>query len=80
MIQRMLQGNNMSLEKPFTSSGTPKIIDALLEYQNTDLTLTGIANKAGVHYTIRLKALPLLRGRAWSQGRSGLEMPGFIDQ
>jgi hypothetical protein len=62
----MLQGNNMSLEKLFTCSGTPKIIDVLQEYQNTDLTLTGIANKAGVRYTIRLKALPLL------------EMPGMV--
>ncbi len=49
----------MRLKKFFTGSGTPKIIDVLREYQNTDLTLTGIANKAGVRYTIRLKALPL---------------------
>ncbi len=50
----------MPLEKLFTGSATAKIIDVLWENQKTDLTLTEIANKAGIHYTSLLKALPLL--------------------
>jgi DNA-binding transcriptional ArsR family regulator len=50
----------MPLEKLFTGSATAKIIDILWENQKTDLTLTEIANKAGIHYTSLMKALPLL--------------------
>ncbi len=50
----------MPLEKLFTGSATAKIIDVLWENQKTDLTLTEIANKAGIHYTSLMKALPLL--------------------
>jgi DNA-binding transcriptional ArsR family regulator len=50
----------MPLEKLFTGSATAKIIDVLWEDQKTDLTLTEIANKAGIHYTSLMKALPLL--------------------
>ena len=51
---------NMSLEKLFTGSATAKILDVLWEYQDIDLTLTDIADEAGVHYTTLMKALPLL--------------------
>ncbi len=50
----------MSLEKLFTGSATAKILDVLWEYQNIDLTLTDIADEAGIHYTTLMKALPLL--------------------
>ena len=50
----------MPLEKLFIGSATAKIIDVLWENQKTDLTLTEIANKAGIHYTSLMKALPLL--------------------
>ncbi|MCX9013029.1 MAG: helix-turn-helix domain-containing protein [Candidatus Methanoperedens sp.] len=50
----------MPLEKLFTGSATAKIIDILWENQGTDLTLTDIAKKAGIHYTTLMKALPLL--------------------
>ncbi len=50
----------MPLEKLFTGSATAKIIDILWENQKTDLTLTEIANKAGIHYTSLMKVLPLL--------------------
>ncbi len=50
----------MSLEKLFTGSATAKILDVLWEYQDIDLTLTDIADEAGIHYTTLMKALPLL--------------------
>ncbi len=50
----------MSLEKIFTGSATAKILDVLWEYQDLDLTLTDIADEAGIHYTTLMKALPLL--------------------
>ena len=50
----------MSLEKLFTGSATAKILDVLWEYQDLDLTLTDIADEAGIHYTTLMKALPLL--------------------
>ena len=50
----------MSLEKLFTGSATPKILDVLWEYQDIDLTLTDIAEGAEIHYTTLMKALPLL--------------------
>ncbi len=50
----------MSLEKLFTGSATAKILDVLWEYQDMDLTLTDIADEAGIHYTTLMKALPLL--------------------
>lgn len=50
----------MPLEKLFTGSATARIIDILWENQGTDLTLTDIAKKAGIHYTTLMKALPLL--------------------
>ncbi len=52
----------MSLEKLFTGSATAKILDVLWEYQDIDLTLTDIADEAGIHYTTLMKALPLLEG------------------
>ena len=51
---------NMSLEKLFIGSATAKILDVLWEYQDIDLTLTDIADEAGIHYTTLMKALPLL--------------------
>lgn len=56
----MRKRNNMSLEKLFTGSATAKILDVLWEYQDIDLTLTDIADEAGIHYTTLMKALPLL--------------------
>jgi DNA-binding transcriptional ArsR family regulator len=56
----ILLGINMSLEKLFTGSATAKILDVLWEYQDIDLTLTDIADEAGIHYTTLMKALPLL--------------------
>ncbi len=50
----------MSLEKLFTGSATAKILDVPWEYQDIDLTLTDIADEAGIHYTTFMKALPLL--------------------
>ncbi len=50
----------MSLEKLFTCSAVAKIMDVLWEYQNIDLTLTDIADEAGIHYTTLMKALHLL--------------------
>ncbi len=50
----------MSLEKLFTGSATAKILDVLWEYQDLDLTLTDIADEAGIHYTTLMKALPVL--------------------
>lgn len=50
----------MPLEKLFTGSATARIIDLLWENQGTDLTLTDIAKKAGIHYTTLMRALPLL--------------------
>lgn len=50
----------MSLEKLFIGSATSKILDVLWEYQDMDLTLTDIADEAGIHYTTLMKALPLL--------------------
>lgn len=50
----------MPLEKLFTGSATARIIDILWENQGTDLTLTDISKKAGIHYTTLMKALPLL--------------------
>ncbi|NJD76314.1 MAG: hypothetical protein FIB08_04355 [Candidatus Methanoperedens sp.] len=50
----------MSFEKPFAGSATAKILDVLWEYQDMDLTLTDIADEAGIHYTTLMKALPLL--------------------
>lgn len=50
----------MPLEKLFTGSATAKILDVLWEYQDIDLTLTDIADEAGIHYTTLMKALPLL--------------------
>ncbi|HLB71552.1 MAG: hypothetical protein OIN88_00165 [Candidatus Methanoperedens sp.] len=50
----------MSLEKLFTGSATARILDVLWEYQDIDLTLTDIADEAGIHYTTLMKALPLL--------------------
>ena len=50
----------MSLEKLFTGSAMAKILDALWEHQDIDLTLTDIANEAEIHYTTLMKALPLL--------------------
>lgn len=35
-------------------------MDVLWEYQDIDLTLTDIADEAGIHYTTLMKALPLL--------------------
>ncbi len=40
----------MSLEKLFIGSATAKILDILWEYQDMDLTLTDIADEAGIHY------------------------------
>ena len=51
---------NMSLEKLFAGSASAKILDVLWEYQDLDLTLTDIADEAGIHYTTLMKALPLL--------------------
>ncbi len=48
------------LDKLFTGSATAKILDVLWEYQDIDLTLTDIADEAGIHYTTLMKALPLL--------------------
>lgn len=50
----------MSLEKLFVGSATAKILDVLWEYQDIDLTLTDIANEAGVHYTTLMRVLPVL--------------------
>ncbi len=50
----------MSLEKLFTGSATARILDVLWEYQDIDLTLTDIADEAGIHYTTLMKALPVL--------------------
>ena len=50
----------MSLEKLFTGSAAAKILDVLWEYQDIDITITDIANEAGIHYTTLMKALPLL--------------------
>ena len=50
----------MSLEKLFAGSASAKILDVLWEYQDLDLTLTDIADEAGIHYTTLMKALPLL--------------------
>ncbi len=50
----------MTLEKLFTGSATAKILDVLWEYQDIDLTLTDIADEAGIHYTTLMKTLPLL--------------------
>lgn len=50
----------MSLEKLFTGSATAKILDVLWEYQDMDLTLTDIADEAGIHYTTLMKTLPEL--------------------
>ena len=54
------QGIKMSLEKLFTGSATARILDVLWEYQDIDLTLTDIADEAGIHYTTLMKALPVL--------------------
>jgi DNA-binding transcriptional ArsR family regulator len=48
------------LDKLFTGSATAKILDVLWEYQDIDLTLTDIADEAGIHYTTLMKALPVL--------------------
>jgi len=50
----------MSLEKLFTGSATAKILDVLWEYQDMDLTLTDIADEAGIHYTTLMKVIPEL--------------------
>lgn len=50
----------MSLEKLFIGSATAKILDVLWEYQYIDLTLTDIADEAGIHYTTLMKVLPVL--------------------
>jgi DNA-binding transcriptional ArsR family regulator len=50
----------MSLEKLFVGSATAKILDVLWEYQDIDLTLTDIADEAGVHYTTLMRVLPVL--------------------
>lgn len=50
----------MSLEKLFSGSATAKILDVLWEYQDIDLTLTDIADEAGIHYTTLMKTLPIL--------------------
>ncbi len=50
----------MSLEKLFIGSATAKILDVLWEDQDIDLSLTDIADEAGIHYTTLMKALPLL--------------------
>lgn len=50
----------MSLQKLFTGSATARILDVLWEYQDIDLTLTDIADEAGIHYTTLMKALPVL--------------------
>ncbi|MCX9013280.1 MAG: winged helix-turn-helix domain-containing protein [Candidatus Methanoperedens sp.] len=50
----------MSLEKLFTGSAAAKILDVLWEYQDIDITITDIADEAGIHYTTLMKALPLL--------------------
>ena len=51
----------MYLEKLFTGSATAKILDLLWECQDKELTLTEIADKAGIHYTTLMKALPQLQ-------------------
>ena len=50
----------MSLEKLFTGSAAAKVLDVLWEYQDIDITITDIADEAGIHYTTLMKALPLL--------------------
>jgi DNA-binding transcriptional ArsR family regulator len=46
--------------KDISCSATAKILDVLWEYQDMDLTLTDIADEAGIHYTTLMKALPEL--------------------
>jgi len=50
----------MSLEKLFIGSAAAKILDVLWEYQDIDITLTDIADEAGIHYTTLMKTLPVL--------------------
>lgn len=50
----------MSLEKLFMGSAAAKILDVLWEHQDVDLTLTDIADEAGIHYTTLIKAMPVL--------------------
>ena len=50
----------MSLEKLFIGSAAAKILDVLWEYQDIDITLTDIADEAGIHYTTLMKILPVL--------------------
>lgn len=52
--------DNMSLKKLFVGSAAAKILDVLWEYQDIDITLTDIADEAGIHYTTLMKILPVL--------------------
>lgn len=51
---------SMSLESFFKGSAAAKVLDVMWEYQDLEISLTDIADEAGIHYTTLMELLPVL--------------------
>lgn len=51
---------SMPLESFFKGSATAKVLDVMWEYQDLEISLTDIAEEAGIHYTTLMELLLVL--------------------